>query len=174
MAIGAIAALGDVLLDAVDADNPSHPYEITDKAVEEGENVSDHMKAQPVMLSISGVVVGDDAWPRLQRIRQYQKDRELLTYTNRVIYDHMAIQDINTSHSRDIANGFSFEIVMKRVRIATPKEIQITNVPPAVQTKAKSKKNSGTKQTKKTKKQDSAKELSSKIRSFQGSMNLQQ
>lgn len=168
MAITPVATLGDVLLDMVEADNPSHTYEITDRAVEEGENVSDHMKAQPVTLSISGVVVGDDAWPRLQRLRQYQENCELVTYVNRVIYTNMAIESIETSHGVDIANGFSFDIQLKRIKKASPKEIQITKVPPAVQTKAKKTKNAGTKQSAKTgKKTTTDVTLADKIRDFQ-------
>lgn len=167
MPIGAVATLGDVLLDTVEADNPSHNYEVTEKAVEEGENVSDHMKAQPATLSITGIVVGDDASTRLERIKKYQADRELVTYTNRVIYSNMAVENIGTSHSRDIANGFSFDIQLKQVRIAASKEIQITNVPPAVATKASKTKNAGSKQTKKT-----GKELSQEIRDFSADINL--
>jgi len=153
VAIGGIAVLEDVLLDMVKSDNPNRSYDVTSKAVENGSDISDHMKKRPTTLSISGIIVGEDAWARFSRIIQYQQNKQLITYTNRVIHTNMAITNINTIHGGDTANGLSFTIQLKHVRKATPSQAQIINVPQAVATKAQGTQNAGTQQPTQTAKQ---------------------
>jgi len=171
MAIGGVAVLQDVLLDMVEADKPKRAYNITSKAVEDGVNISDHMKEQPTTLSISGMILGHDAWPRLQQIIQYQERRQLVTYTNRVIHSNMAITSIDTDHGRDTANGLKFTIQMKHVRRARPQLAQITSVPPAVATKAQAGQNAGTQQPRQTVKQSNNKESDALIANIANGFN---
>ena len=55
------ALLGDIELSVVTSDDPTSDVEVTEKPVERGQDVSDHVKKKPETLAISGVVVGDDA-----------------------------------------------------------------------------------------------------------------
>ena len=157
MSIGPVAVLQDVLLDVVESDNPSHSYEVTSKAVEEGVNIADHMHEKPITLSISGYILGSDALTRLSRIVRHQRGRRLVSYTNRVTHRNMAITNIESRHSGAEANGLYFTIQMKHVRVATPAQARITRVPPAVASKAAPAGNAGTKQLQKTPKQSNNK-----------------
>jgi len=157
VSIGPVAVLQDVLLDMVESDNPSHTYDVTSKAVEDGANISDHMHERPTTLSISGYILGPDAMTRLSRIRQHQRGRRLVTYTNRVIHTNMAITNINTRHGSAEANGLYFTIQLKHVRRATPQQAQITSVPPSTASKASPAGNAGTKQPQQTPKQSNNK-----------------
>jgi hypothetical protein len=150
VAIGGVAVLGDVLLDIVETDKPKRAYDVTSKAVEDGVNISDHMHERPTTLSISGMILGNDAWTRFQRIIRYQQNRQLITYTNRVIHSNMAITNIDTTHGGDTSNGLKFTIHMKHVRRARPQQAQITNVPPTVVSKAQVGQNAGTRQPEQT------------------------
>lgn len=143
------AMLGEVEFSVVFSDDPKRENEITDKSVERGADVSDHVKPIPDTLNISGVVVGDDAGTKLAKLLEYRNNGTLLTYIHRVWYDNMVINTFNSRHSVDVANGFEFDITLKHVRIATPKEVAITNVPPPIATRTKEIANAGTKQTKK-------------------------
>ena len=162
MAVRPVAVLGGVLLDAVEADKPSHKYNITDKAVEDGSSIADHMQEQPVELSISGVVVGGDAAPRLARIRQMQASRQLVTYVNRVIYTQMALANISTEHDAEVGNGFKFKIQLRHVRRAIPTQMQIAS-PAPVATKAMQPQNAGTRQVQNTGKQANNKAADAKL-----------
>jgi len=153
MAIGGVAMIQDVLLDLVESDNPTRNYDVTSKAVEDGADISDHMKERPATLSISGYLLNPDAWARMARIHKYQQTRQLITYTNRVIHSNMAITSINTRHSSTEANGLYFTIQLKHVRRAKPAMAQITNVPKATATKTAPRQNSGTQQARQTPKQ---------------------
>jgi len=163
LAIGGVAVLQDVLLDVVEADKPTRTFNVTNKAVEDGANISDHMKEQPTTLSISGLIAGSDAWTRLSRIIRYQRDKQLITYTNRVVHSNMAITKIDTNHGADTANGVEFTIQMRRVRRARPQQAHVTNVPPAVATKAQPGQNAGTQQAQATAKQSNNKESDAKL-----------
>jgi len=161
--VNPVAVLGDVLLDVVESDVPTHAYDVTEKAVEDRANISDHMKERPPLLSISGVIVGPDAWTRFMRIRQYQQNRELVTYANRVIYSNMAIANINTEHDAKHGNGMKFYIELKQLRRAAPQQVQITDVPPAVATGASWMRNGGTQQAQDTDKQADNKESDERL-----------
>ena len=163
MAIGGIAVLQDVLLDLVESDNPNRSYDVTDKAVEDGANISDHMKERPTTLSISGYLLNPDAWARMARIIRYQETRRLVTYTNRVIHTNMAITDIKTRHGGDEANGLYFTIQLKHVRQATPATAIITSVAPSVATKAEPRRNAGTRQVQNTPKRANNKESDARL-----------
>jgi len=157
------AILGDVEFSVVEQDDISISAEITDKSVESGQDVSDHVKPKPDILSIKGIIVGPDASKKWETLKQYNRTGELLTYINRVIYGNMAIQDFHPVHGKDIANGYKFSMTLKQVRIAEPREIVITNIPPKVQTKTKEVQKAGRKQPQE-KKTDKKRILLAKLR----------
>jgi hypothetical protein len=161
--IGGVALLGDVLLSAVTSETVTHTSEVTDKAVEDGGNIADHMKERPDTVAISGVCVGDDAWPRLARIRKMRTERQLVTYTNRNIFTSMSVTSINTDHDSTVAGGFKFDITLKHVRRATPAVAQLTSVPAPVATKAAPAQNAGSQQPRTTGKQSNNKESDAAI-----------
>ncbi|MCL2415790.1 MAG: hypothetical protein FWD01_03150 [Defluviitaleaceae bacterium] len=167
-----VAVLGDVLLSAVTSETVTHSSEVTDKAVEDGQDIADHMKEKPDTVSISGVIVGENAWTALARIRQMRNQRELVTYTNRNIFTSMAITNINTDHDKTIAGGCKFNITLKHVRRAVPSVVQLTSVLPAVATKAAPSQNAGTQQPRRTNKQSNNKasdlRLAAASRGFRG------
>jgi len=140
------ALLGDIELTAVTSDDPTSDVEVTEKPVERGQDVSDHVKKKPETLAISGVVVGDDASNKLNKLKEYQQTGKLLTYIHRVWYINVVIESLSTRHGGNVANGFEFDMTLKLVRIAIPKEIAITNLPPAVATKTKPVTTAGRKQ----------------------------
>ena len=162
MAVSPVAVLGGVLLDAVFSDKPSRTYEVTNKAVEDGSSIADHMQEKPAELSISGVVVGGDAASRLSRLQQIQKSRQLITYTNRIIFSQMALTKLDTEHDAEVGNGFKFNIKLRHVRRATPAQVQVTS-PAPVATKAMQSQNAGTRQVQSTNKQSNNKEADERL-----------
>ncbi len=143
------AMLGDVELSVVLSDEPTADVEVTEKPVERGQDVSDHVKKKPEVLNISGVVVGDDAAAKLSKLKEYQRTGKLLTYINRVWYTNVVIESLNTRHGTAVRNGFEFDMTLKLVRIAVPKEVAITNLPPPAASATKKVINAGTKQPQK-------------------------
>lgn len=161
-----LALLGDIELSVVHSDDPTCDAEVTDKPVERGQDISDHVKKKPETLAISGVIVGDDASSKLSKLKEYQRTGKLLTYIHRVWWENVVIESLNTRHGAHVANGFEFDMVLKLVRIAVPKEVAITNLSPPAETKIKPVTNAGRKQPQK--KQEKSADVSGNIYQQQG------
>lgn len=117
----------EVEFSVVESENPSDSAEITEKPVEKGQDVADHVKIKPFSMSIAGIVVGDDAFQRLQKLISYYKIGQLLTYVGRNAYGNILIEQFDRVHDSTIGNGFAFTMKLKQVRIATAQEVVIKN-----------------------------------------------
>lgn len=147
--------LGDIEFSVVEEEKPRDMVTITDNPVESGQDVSDHVKQEPSIIDITGIMVGNDAASKLSKLKKYQKEGKLLPYIGRNHYANMAIETIDRSHSRGVKNGFEFNISLKSVRIATAKTVEIAVVSPVTKkaspklnTKVKPKTNNGKQQPK--------------------------
>lgn len=120
------ATLGAVTLDIVESESIREDNIITDHPVEKGENVSDHARNEPTYIDISGVMT-EEAANKLQQLKQYRKDRTILTYTGRNIYDNLVIERFGREHGKQNRYGYSFNITLKRIRIATAKREALPN-----------------------------------------------
>lgn len=129
------ANLGEVEFSVVEEESPEYTTEITERTVERGTDIADHIRSRPVSLSISGVVVGDDAAQKLSKLREYARKGEVLRYVGRNIFANMVIQSFPTSHTYRIRNGFSFQMELKEVRFARPLAVQFV-APDPVRTTA--------------------------------------
>lgn len=146
--------LGDVEFTVVEIENAKDSATITDNPVESGQDVSDHVKQDPSYINIRGQIIGEDAASNLQKLKKYKEDGALLIYTGRNRYGNMVIEDIDRVHGVQNRTGFSFDIKLKQVRIATAKEVEIKVVDPVtkapskkVSTQVKSKTNNGLQQS---------------------------
>lgn len=150
--------IGDIEISVVESERVNNSVEVTEKPVEKGQDVSDHVKQKPWTIEITGAVIGDDASDKLQKLKNYQKEGKLIKYIGRNVYGNMVIEDIGTSHEIQIRNGYEFNIKLKQVRIAKAKEVEIKVKNPATgkqdkktATKVKPKANKGKQQPKKKK-----------------------
>lgn len=146
--------LGDVIMDAVVEENPTFPADVTNKPVEKGEDISDHMKTKPFTVKLSGSMV-DDAPAKLKQLRDYQKDSKLLTYVGRGIYSNVVITGLDTKHSIKNAKGFDYDITLQHVKVVVPQTFKVSVKNPKTKmqdkktaSKVKRKTNEGRKQVK--------------------------
>lgn len=147
--------LEDIVMDAVVDESPSMTAEITEKPVEKGEDIADHMKQKPYTIRLSGSIV-DDAPAKLELLRNYQKEAKLLKYTGRNVFADVVLTSLSTKHSVENSKGFDYDITLQHVRIAKPEtfEVKVENPETKKQdaktaSKVKKKSNSGRKQVKK-------------------------
>lgn len=154
------ALLGEVEFSVVESESPSDTAEVTEKPVEKGADVADHVKIKPFTLPIAGVVVGDDAAQKLQRLLEYYRSGQLLTYVGRNVAANMIIEQFDRAHDSKVSNGFAFSMNLKQVKIATAKEIIIAN--PKVGTQTKPATNKGRQQPKEKSVDDQKRELVNK------------
>lgn len=128
------ARLGDVEFSVVSEESPQLTNEITERTVERGTDIADHVRITPAMLSISGVVVGDDAGQKLNKLREYTRKGEILRYAGRNTFGQMIIQSFPTQHTVEIRNGFRFRMDLKQIRIARLETVQFVTTDPVRKT----------------------------------------
>lgn len=149
---------GDVYFSVVDDENPTDSVRITDKSVEDGQPLVDHIQAEASTIRVQGMIVGDNASEQLQLLKKYMYNGERHTYIGRNMYNDMMIESIPRNHTRKISNGFEFTINLINAKIAKTKTFKFENaVNPitkkkdkVVKTKTKPVTNAGRKQTKTT------------------------
>lgn len=110
--------LGDVLFTSTTGESTSMTNDVTSKAIEGG-TVSDHVANKPLTMNISGVIVGDDCQEKLETIRDYVKDGDLLRYVGVDSANNMVITSFTTDRSVKLKGGVSFTIALQEVPIAT-------------------------------------------------------
>lgn len=115
--------LGDVLMDAVMDEGSTMDAEVTEKPVEKGQDISDHMQVKPYTVELRGHAV-NDAPNKLQILRGYQKDAKLLKYVGRNIFENLVIESLSTEHPKQNGKGFDYSIKLRHVRIAVPKTFE--------------------------------------------------
>lgn len=139
--------LGDIEFDVIESENPRDSATVTDKPVESGQDVSDHVKQNPSIINIRGQMT-EGAADKLQVLKKYQKEGTLLKYVGRNVYPNMVIEEIDREHGTRNRQGFQFNIRLKQVRIATAKEVEINMANPKEATKVKPVTNKGKQQPK--------------------------
>lgn len=138
------AKIGDIEISVISTERLNNKALVTERPVEKGQDVVDHTKKLPHTIELTGVVVGDDAGDKLQKLKKLQEEGTLIKYIHRNALDNMVIEDISSVHEAKIRNGFSFNIRLKHVRIATAKEIEIKiNVPAKAESQVKPTTNKG-------------------------------
>lgn len=119
------ALIGGVMIDVIDIETPEMNNEITDKPVENGSNVSDHIRQLPTVLQITGKVTGPNAPATLSKLRRFRDRGTLVTFVHRNVFTSMGIENFNTDHEKTNRQGFNFNMTLKQVRITTPRTAEV-------------------------------------------------
>ena len=117
--------IGNVVVNVGTEEEVDKSNTITDYPIEDGSVVSDNSERKPILLSISGMIKGVGAFKKLQQLRKYSDDAEIITYLGRNSLNDCLIESITTSHGNNVKGGFTFTATLKQVLIA---ELQETNI----------------------------------------------
>lgn len=110
--------IGDVIFSTTTGEDATLTCDITDKPIEGG-NVADHGDYKPLTMSVPGIIIGDDAQEKKEKIQKYMMDIAVLRYVGIETANNVCITSFGISRSVSIANGFAFSMALKEVRIAT-------------------------------------------------------
>ena len=113
-----MAQLADVFLDLVENEIVDNPYTITEKPVEGGQNVVDHVRKENERLRITGIIQGEDWQERYQRLKQIADENISFTFQGKKFFAPALIESINEDYSRRVIDGFPFIIIMVKPRFA--------------------------------------------------------
>lgn len=89
----------------------SHP-------VETGIDITDHILKEPLELSITGKIVGENAADLLAKIRKIQEEGQLVSYEGRNRAENFQIVDFGTTQDYTITGGCDFDMTLRQVRVA--------------------------------------------------------
>lgn len=122
----------------VESESLSRDVEMTSHSVESGLDITDNVRRNPYVISISGKIVGEDS-PLIQsKIAGYMSSGTLVNYSGRnYMYDAL-ITKFETSHPNTVYGGCEFSMEIKQVRFAknsyvkdfkiTPTEVKIKTI----------------------------------------------
>ena len=121
--------IGDVLVDATISENPSFTNTVTDKPVEEGGSISDHVENEPTVLPLECTITGEEgtsADEKYERLQEIAQEKEIIEVVGALqMYENMVIEEFAPVKDADIANGFRADITLKQVRIVEQDTIEV-------------------------------------------------
>lgn len=107
----------------VEDESLTHNVESSSHPVEKGVDITDHIRRNPVELSLKGKIIAqgeNSAASILAQLKQLQISGSLITYLGRNSVNNLQIQNFNTSHPNKNWGGCDFNMTLKEVRIAQP------------------------------------------------------
>jgi hypothetical protein len=117
----------------VESEEPSHEIEVTEQPIEDGIDIMDHVRAKAKTMRISGFIVGDDAAQIRQNILNLHQAGSIVEYIGRNYFVGI-ITSFQSTHNHQVANGLSFNAILKEVRVA--KSSYLETLPPFVRAQA--------------------------------------
>ena len=138
-----MARYGDIEL-FVTEENPSFGNYSTDQPIEDGEEVTDHVRNEPDRLQVRGKYTGEGAGDVFNKLQKKRRDKEPHLYVGRNYIDKMVIEGIDSEHDKNITNGFRFTMRLKQVKVSKPSPVK--QLPTEEKTQAKEVESSGREQ----------------------------
>jgi len=153
--------LGGILIDVISSEDLNETSTTTDHALEDGEQITDHVESDPISLSLTGVII-DPSDEKLLKLREFRQNGKLLSYNYRSRLETVLITSFNTKRDTSVKDGYSFSMTLKQVRLVkAPNVIRVT-VPVKKQVKEVSK--VGKKKAKKSVNKTTKKKVTSKAK----------
>lgn len=112
-----MALINDIYL-FIEAEDVSRETMASTHPVEEGIELTDHVRRSPLSLSLTGELVGSDYEDTIAELESLQKSGELVEYVGVNLVSDVIITKFSTSHARDIRGGCRFTMELKEIRIA--------------------------------------------------------
>lgn len=153
--------IGDILIDVITSEDLSETSKTTDHALEDGEQITDHVDNEPIILSITGIILDPNDEKRL-KLRKFRQEGKLLSYNYQSRLETVLITSFNSSRDASIKDGYTFSMTLKQVRLVKTADTIRVTVKVKKQVKEVSK--IGKKKVKKTNSKTTKKKVTSKTK----------
>lgn len=121
--------IDNVLVDAATSENPTFSNRVTDKPVEDGGSIADHVENQPTILPLECTITGQEgqsAEEKYERLLEITQNKEVVEVIGALqVYENMVIEEFNPAKDSAIENGFRCSITLKQIRIVEQETIQV-------------------------------------------------
>jgi hypothetical protein len=128
--------IDDVLVDVVESETPTFSNEITEKPVEDGTVITDHINNNPVTFSLNIVITGeygDTPQEKYERLLEIRDNREIITVVGALqVYENMAISELSLEKTVKNIKGYSGTVSFQQVKFATAETIIVEVAPPVI------------------------------------------
>lgn len=111
-----MATIGGLYIFIID-ESINRTVESTEHATEKGLPLTDHVKRNPIELSISGHILGKNYKKIIDQIYTWQKNGTLVSYVGNNSLSNVIITSFDTEHTNTI-NDVSFSMSVKEIRIS--------------------------------------------------------
>ncbi|MFK5708601.1 phage baseplate protein [Lysinibacillus boronitolerans] len=137
----------DVLIDVITKVSMPESSTTTDHALEDGEQITDHVKSNPITISLTGVIL-DETEAKVLKLREYREKGTIIDFDYMTKLNHMVITDFSRDYEARVKDGYAFTMTLKQIKVGKVAKFVSVSIPVKKQTKAVTKK--GRQQTKKT------------------------
>lgn len=137
----------DVLIDVITKVSMPESSTTTDHALEDGEQITDHVKSNPITITLTGVIL-DETEAKVLKLREYREKGTIIDFDYMTKLNHMVITDFNRDYEARVKDGYAFTMTLKQIKVGKVAKFVSVSIQVKKQTKAVTKK--GRQQTKKT------------------------
>ena len=130
----------------VESEDVTHNVTTVTHPVEDGIDLTDHVLAEAVEISITGKIVGTGASVKISTIVIWQKQGTIVSYIGRNVANNFQVTSFKTSHPNTVHGGCEFDMTLREVRIANSPYKQQKNTAAKKTTATKSVTKTGTQQ----------------------------
>lgn len=113
-----MALINDIYL-FVESEDVTRETTASTHPVEEGIELTDHVRRSPLALGLSGEIVGSTYEDDIAEIESLQKSGELVEYVGINLVSDVVISKFSTTHAGGIRGGCRFTMELKEIRIAS-------------------------------------------------------
>lgn len=112
-----MALINDIYV-FIETESVKREAQVSQHPVEEGIDLTDHVKRSPVMLSLTGSIVGEDYENDILRLDEMHRDGRIIEYVGINLISDAVIMSFTTEHTGEIRGGCRFTMEICEIRIA--------------------------------------------------------
>ena len=126
-----LARIGNVEINLVENEQPRYANEVTEKPVESGQNIADHVRKIPDTMVLPCVISGNDWREKRAQLHKYRDEATVIMYRGKIMMLPVVIESMIENHDRFVANGYAYTITLKQMRFAV-QQTEILQAPDPV------------------------------------------
>ena len=114
----------DIPLEVISEKTRSLPMTLPTKRVENGFNISDSVRKEPMIINITVVDNSKDYLLNRDKLLKLQElgEEVQFVFSNRDTYEHMIIENIEEMETKEQKFGFTYYIILRQIQVGEIKE----------------------------------------------------
>lgn len=112
--------LGDIYFNLVREETVNYENDVTEKPVEDGTSMIDHIDNKPITLSVTGAIFHRRVFPTyiIEGLREIATSKEIVEYIGAEYWGDVVVTNFSNTYNNTLKNGVEFTLTLQQVRIA--------------------------------------------------------